>query len=150
MVAVVPVLTAPVIPDTIPVAEPTVATAALLVLHVPPDVALASVVVKPIQTLGLTVGVMVAGAAVTVNSENIEQVFLVYVMFTVPALWPVTTPLAEPTVATEVLPELHVPPVGAPVRVDVVPSHVDNEPLMPVGSALTVTVRVRRHPVDNV
>jgi hypothetical protein len=38
-----------VIPETIPVPEPTVATVMLLLLHVPPDVILLSVVAAPAQ-----------------------------------------------------------------------------------------------------
>ncbi len=42
-------------PVTTPVDEPTVAIAVLLLLHVPPDVALLSVVVLPWQTLAVPV-----------------------------------------------------------------------------------------------
>jgi hypothetical protein len=37
-------------PVTIPVDEPTVATRSLLLIHVPPDIALLKVVVNPVQT----------------------------------------------------------------------------------------------------
>ena len=49
------VVTPVAIPDTIPDTEPTVPTEVLLLDHVPPVDALLSVVVKPIQALGLPV-----------------------------------------------------------------------------------------------
>ncbi len=68
-------------------------------------------------------------------------------MLLVPADTPVTRPVADPTVATPGVPELQVPPDGAPVNVVVSPSHMSSVPLMPVGSAFTVTVLVREQPV---
>jgi len=56
----------PVTPLTIPVAEPTVATAVLLLLHAPPVTVLLNVVVVPGHALA--VPVMVDGAALTVTT----------------------------------------------------------------------------------
>jgi hypothetical protein len=51
-------------------------------------------------------------------------------MFTVPAVTPVTTPVAEPTVATEVLLLAHEPPAGEPAKVSVAPVHTVLPPVM--------------------
>ena len=50
-------------PDTMPVVEPIVATPVALLLHVPPAVLLASVIVRPTQTL---VAPVIAESAFTV------------------------------------------------------------------------------------
>jgi len=44
-------------------------------------------------------------------------------MFVTPPPTPVTTPVDEPTVAIEVLPDVHEPPDGLPVRLIVEPTH---------------------------
>lgn len=53
-------------PITVPV-EPTVATAVLLLLHVPPDTEFVNVVKLPAQNDSGPVGVIAAGAALTVT-----------------------------------------------------------------------------------
>jgi hypothetical protein len=58
---------------TIPVEEPTVATATLLLLHVPPVVALASVIVDPMQTFVGPVIVPAAGLYVIVDVAEVVQ-----------------------------------------------------------------------------
>jgi len=59
----------------------------------------------------------------------------------VPAETPVTIPEEEPTVATEGLPLLHVPP---PVPVSIIedPTHTLPGPVMAPGVGLTVTIPV--------
>jgi hypothetical protein len=52
-------------PDTIPDVVPTVATAGVLLLHVPPVVALDSVVVEPAQTFNVPVIAATVGLAFT-------------------------------------------------------------------------------------
>ena len=106
------------IPVTIPVADPTDPWAGVLLVQTPPVVALDSVLVKPIHTLG--VPVIEAGAVFTVTTP---EVFVqpvdaaVKVMGAVPAETPVTTPLLEPIVATVVAPLDHVPDPAELVRV---------------------------------
>ena len=70
-------------------------------------------------------------------------------MLAVPVPAPVTTPLALPMVATDVLPLLHVPATGVLLSVVVTPTHVVAVPDIGVGSAFTVTVTERVHPVGN-
>lgn len=60
-------------PDTIPVAEPTVATDVLLLLHVPPLTALPSVELPPTHTLDVPVIVPADGALFTVTTAVAEQ-----------------------------------------------------------------------------
>lgn len=62
-------------------------------------------------------------------------------MVTVPAVTPVTTPMAL-MVATEVLLLLHTPPDGVAVTVAVVPAHVLVAPLIGDIEAVTVTSAV--------
>lgn len=70
-------------------------------------------------------------------------------MTDVPPETPVTTPVPETTVATAVLPLLHVPP-PASVSETVNPGHVIMVPVMAPGAGFTVTVVTVKHPVDNV
>src|ERR1019366_9069008 len=87
-------------PETTPVL-PTVATAVLLLLHVPPGVASVSVVVLPAQTVA--VPVTDDGNAFTVTvAEAVQPPDVVYVIDAVPGAMPETTPVL-PTVATAVL-----------------------------------------------
>lgn len=69
----------------------------------------------------------------------------VYVMTAVPALIPVTIPLAEPIFATEAFPLVQVPPVTLLVNVPVLPAHIDMRPPIVAGAAFTVTVAVVLH-----
>jgi hypothetical protein len=66
-------------------------------------------------------------------------------MVTLPEAIPATIP-AEPTVATEVLLLLQVPPDVAVERATVPPEHTEDEPEIAEGSALTVSVATRTHP----
>ena len=68
-------------------------------------------------------------------------------MLAVPALTPVTNPVLEPIVAMPVLPLLHVPPVVALARVDVVPAHIAVAPVIAAGSGFTVIIVVVIQPV---
>ena len=96
-----------------------VATAVLLLLHAPPASALASVVVVPGHAL--SVPVIAGGAELTVMVVAAEQPPAdMKLTIEVPAVTPVTTPEAEPMVATAALLLVQVPPPPA-VRVAVVP-----------------------------
>lgn len=68
----------------------------------------------------------------------------------VPALLPVTTPELEPTVATPVLPLVHVPPDGVELNVVVEPVHTVAVPVIEVGAVFTVTVAKAKHPPEPV
>jgi len=62
----------------------------------------------------------------------------------------VTTPEDAPIFATDVVPLAHVPPAGVLVRVDVLPSQIDNVPDIVVGSGFTVIVVVVMQAVGSV
>ena len=63
-----------------------------------------------------------------------------------PADTAVTAPVPEPTVATDVVPEVHVPPPVALLNVVMVPAQADNVPvIVPAGELSTVIVRVAMH-----
>lgn len=63
-------------------------------------------------------------------------------MVVVPAVVPDTMPLAEPTVATAVVPLIHVPPEVALESVVADPAHMLIVPVSGAGTAFTVTVCV--------
>jgi hypothetical protein len=126
-------------PVTSPLVASTEATAVLLLLHVPPVLALLSVVTTPVQTPvrpviagGLTVMIAVAG-----QPEETE-----YEMVTEPDARPVTVPVAEPTMATAGLLLLHVPPEVASDNVTEAPRQTVPEPDTGAVPAFTVTVAV--------
>jgi hypothetical protein len=124
-------------PVTIPVL-PTVAVAVFALLHEPPVVVVLSAVVVPGHTFA--VPVMVAGVRFTVTVADEEQPPTVYDILAVPAVTPVTTPVEEPTLATDGAPLLHVPPVVAQLTVRVVPVQIVPAPVTAAGCAFTVTV----------
>jgi len=115
-----------------------VASPELLLVHVPPLVPSANVILDPVQTL---VGPVIAtGVVLTVSiCVAIQPVGNVYVMLGVPAATPVTTPETEPTVAFVASLLLHTPPVVASARPTVVAVHSAVAPVMAAGFGLTVT-----------
>ena len=91
----------------------------------------------------------------TVTVVVMEQlVGKVYVITVVPPGLPglplLTTPLPEPTVATEDTLLLHVPFGNPSLRVVVKPAHIVVLPAIAVGNGLTVTVTERVQPVGSV
>jgi hypothetical protein len=121
---------------TNPELDPIIAIPRLLLAHVPAPDELVRVVVLPAQSS--CVPPIAAGSAVTVTVRVvIHPVFCVKVITAVPALKPDTIPVADPTVATAVLPELQVP---APVLARIVDefSHNVADPVMADGSGFTV------------
>ena len=80
---------------------------------------------------------------------RIQPVGKVYVIADMPADTPVTTPelLME---ATDVVPELHMPPADELLRVVVAFTHAFSAPLMALGKGLTTTATLERHPVGKV
>jgi hypothetical protein len=122
---------------------PTVATAVLLLLHDPPEVTSLSVVVIEADSVVMPVIALTDGAAFTVTvSAAMQPAPVVNVIIEVPADTPVTMPVV-PTVATDVLLLLHVPP-PEPTSVVVAPTHTELVPVIP-GSGFTVTTAVAVH-----
>lgn len=64
----------------------------------------------------------------------------------VPANTPHTEPVPPPTV-TLLLLAVHAPPAGVAVSVVQLPTHTLVAPAITPGSALTVTIKLREHPV---
>ena len=137
-------------PLTVPVPEPIVATALLLLLQAPNDELFASVVVDATHTVG--VPVMVAGNGLTVNTDVVIQpvAVKVYVIIVVPAAAPVTMPVDALTVATDVLLLAHVPVPDVLLNVDVALIQLDSVPSIAVGNGFTVTAVVIKQPVPSV
>jgi hypothetical protein len=127
-------------PLTIPVVAPTVATDELLLDHVPPEVALVSVVVEPMQT-DEEAGLMAGGAAMTVTAFVTKHPATVYVIVAVPVPVPVTIPVL-PIVATDVLLLAHVPPGVASDNESVVPMQIVAPPEGLIAAGLPLTVKV--------
>jgi hypothetical protein len=119
-----------------------VATAVLLLTHVPSDVGLTEVV-PPIHNDVLDPDIFVVGRAITVTalvaSDAHKVVLFVKIKVAVPALTPVTTP-AFVTVAIAVLLLVHVPPVVGDNCV-VEPAHIVVEPvIVTVGRDVIVAI----------
>ena len=134
----VPALT----PVTMPVELPIVTDPVpAVVAHVPPDVALLSVVVVPGQTVSSPD--IAAGNGFTVTGRMVVQPMPdVYVIIAVPGVTPVTIPVVEPMV-TEPVPgdALQVPPLVASVSVVVKPTHTLAVPAI-AATVFTVTTAV--------
>lgn len=98
-------------PVTMPVDEPTVASAGLLLLHVPPLVKSLNGVVAPTQTT--LAPPIAAGVWLTVNGVvAVQPVPIVYVIVSVPADTPDTTPELGPIVAMVISLLVQEPPAG--------------------------------------
>ena len=135
------------IPLTLPLEDPMLALAELLV-HTPPATELVSVVVAPTQTVGIPP--MTEGAGLTVIIFVTPQpVGNVYDIAVAPVTTPVTTPVPEPTVAIPADALLHVP-VLLLVAVIVAPTHTADGPAMGDGNGFTVIGVVREQPVGAV
>ena len=120
-----------------PEAEPIVNTAILLLDHVPPGVTSASVVDPPIQTNEPPA--IDAGGLLTVTAAVVLQVVgKVYVINSVPAAMPVTTPPDELMDAMPVPPLLQVPPVGVLPSVVVRKMQIGTLPVNADGNGFTV------------
>ena len=127
--------------------ETTVATAVLLLLHVPPVVGCDKVEDDPMQVF--VVPVIAEGAPFTVAIVvTLQPPGAVYVMFTVPAVTPVNMPVDAPIVAIAVAPLVHVPPLVALLNVTVWPTHTSAVPVIDPGAAFTVTIVVRGQPPE--
>lgn len=72
-----------------------------------------------------------------------------YEIVAVPPATPVTIPDADPTVATDVLPLVHVPPLTELESVVLRPAHTMGMPAIVAGPGTTVTTVVAAHPVPS-
>lgn len=104
------------------------------------------VVVPPMQTLTDPAGPIAEGVGFTSTGAVTKQPPVEYEILTPPVATPVTNP-PDDTVATEVLPLLHVPPPVASDMPIVDPGQIEaEEGDIAAGVAETVTVVVTRHP----
>ncbi len=71
-------------------------------------------------------------------------------MTEVPADMPEIIPVADPIVATVVVPLIHEPPALPSANVTAEPAHTFNVPVITAGSGLIVVMVVAEHPVGNV
>jgi hypothetical protein len=120
-------------PVTDPVAALTVATAGVALLHVPPAVVLVHIPELPIHKGDTPVMVWAIGAViVTVFVVVLTQPPTVteYVITDVPAVTPVTDPVAAFTVALAGVALLHVPPAVVLVHMPELPIHNGDTPVM--------------------
>lgn len=127
-------------PLTIPVDKPTEATEGVVLVQVPPETVLVSVVV--VATHSEAVPPIADGVALTVTIAVREQPETVYDIVAVPAVMPETTPVPDITDATPGLPDDHAPEGVASARVVVLPMQTERIPVIAAGTALTVTVAV--------
>ena len=135
-------------PVTTPVDKPTLAVPELALVHVPPPVASASVMVLPLMdTLDGPAIAATAGSGLTVTVIVADQQSVVYVIVALTGEIPVTVPLPVPRVAIAVLLLFHVPPPVASVSVEVVPGHSNGLPPIAAGGPLTVTTNIAAQPV---
>lgn len=144
MIVAVPAVVPPV---TLPDAS-TVAISVLLLLHVPPLAASASVIIAPAHTAD---GPVIAGGGVftDISVLAVQPEPIAYTAVAVPPDTPLNTPVSGSIVAIEVGVTLHIPPVSASVNVIVVPGtrHTDDGPPIGGGTGFTVTTAVAGQPV---
>lgn len=125
---------------TTPVADATMATEVLLLLHVPPEIASVNPVVEPRQKL--VTPVIGGGVLLTVTSRVATPQAVVYEMIAVPGEAPRIIPVVAPTDATVLLLLIHVPPATASERNIVVPRQMPVVPVIGDIPGLTLTVAV--------
>ena len=136
-------------PDTTPVLGSMGAIAGLLLVQVPPGMALLSEPVVVMHTSELPV--MAAGASSTVTLVLAKQpAAMVYRMLVVPASTPVAMPVPRPMVATPGIELVHVPPGTVLLSVAAEPSHRVAGPVMAVGNGVTVKGSAAKQPVGSV
>ena len=129
-------------PETTPVDEPIDATDGLLELHEPPASESDKVMVEPAHNV---VGPVIGSGntftfTVVVIKHPVET--SVYEIYAIPVVPPVTMPVADPTVATDGLLLLQVPPGLASLNVIVVAEHNMPPPIIADGGGFTVIVVV--------
>lgn len=135
-------------PVTIPLKLPTVAIADPELDHVPP-VAHVNVIELPAHTVpGPNIGAVTGLTVTGFTAEHPAPIE--YVIFTVPAVTPVTIPVPDPTVAIPVALLLQVPPGVRSLSVIVAPIQTWLSPVIGFGEELTFTVTVEKQPVTSV
>lgn len=118
----------------------TVATPVFELVHVPPANASLNCVVRPGQMV--VVPLMVPGSAFTVTVFVAVPQALAYVITAVPAVPPVTTPVAVITDAMDELLLLHVPTGELLLNVTEEPEHMDTLPGIVAGGNVMETLVV--------
>ena len=126
-------------PVNTPIAGFIVATAGILLIHVPPGVASVRSMEELLQTTEGPEIVNGIGFTVTM-SVLIQPPAAVYVIIAVPAIKPVIIPEELPAKAIPGADDDHVPPPVASDKVIVSPSHKLDGPDMDGTVALTVTI----------
>lgn len=131
-----------VVPGTLPVTTPPPVIVALLgelLVHAPPGEALLSTIVPPLAHTpdGPDID---EGSRLTVTDFTEEQpvAVSVYDILVTPRATPVTTPVADPTVASDGMLLLQVPPAVALVIGVVAPVQAFEEPTIAAGGGFTV------------
>ena len=127
-------------PVTMPVAEPTLATVAALLIQWPPVVASVNVLVAVPHMLNMPA--IVPGSAFIVTGRlTLHPVTSLYVIVDVPANTPATTPVPDPIAALAGALLIHVPPDVPSVSVAVAPAQIAGLPAIAAGIGFTVIVR---------
>ena len=122
------------------------ATALLLLCHIPP--ALASLKNNTVPAQASELPTIAPGNGLTVTSAfAIQPVATLYVMIVVPEDKLVRRAVDEPIVATAVLLLLQCPPVVTSLNAAVRPAQSTSGPVIFAGTGFTVTSVVFRHPV---
>jgi len=114
---------------TTPVDEPIAATVVFPLTHLPAPDASVKVIVEPTQTGVLLPGTAGSGDTLTAVVATAPHCG-VYDIVALPAATPVTMPVAEPTVAIDVLLLVHTPPVEVVESVIVAPGHMGAAPVI--------------------
>ena len=134
-----------VLPVTIPVVIPTLATAGVLVCQIPPGVASVNVIVCPTHNEKV-VPPIAAGNGLTVTTRVLIQEPSVHVIIAVPAPVPLTMPVDAPTVAIAVLLLVHVTPAVVVENVVVLPTQTVAVPVIAAGVVSTVILYIVKQP----
>jgi len=127
------------IPVTIPDTLPIVAIAVFELDHVPPPTELLNVAVPPMHNTEvpeISAGVVLTD---TTNVAGKQPFSRSYDIVLFPILTPVTIPVL-PTVAIEVVEDVHIPPDGEEDNDEPEPTHAIVEPVIAEGEAMMVTV----------
>jgi len=127
------------IPVTIPDTLPIVAIAVFELDHVPPPTELLNVAVPPMHNTEvpeISAGVVLTD---TTNVAGEHPFSRSYDIVLFPILTPVTIPVL-PTVAIEVVEDVHIPPDGEEDNDEPEPTHAIVEPVIAEGEAMMVTV----------
>lgn len=133
-------------PESKPEKRPIDATLVLVLVHVPPEVASERLLVTPVHAARDPVIAAGKGLIVTIFVAK-HPVLKVYEITLVPGDTPVTMPLPAPTVATELVPLVHVPLEDASESAIVDVTQVSVDPVIGDAIGNTVTVFTAIQPV---